>query len=1081
MLHISSNATTDVNIGPEDFNSYTGTMWNSETNPTSGVLPTISGVSSKFTPGFTPYSGITAGKAVDVDADYGTSVMIVEDYDVAATKATYAYWDFKDGTALPIPTGSVYMEFSMNVGKSSSGVYMDRSLRINGATSVYPVGMSANQTFSVFGSSTSVSWSPDTWYDMKIWYNLDTGAYRVQIYDGPTAIVDKSGLTDAVKNINRILFYYAAKATQNAGKQTTYYDNFKLQNIYKFTIDESASLDYFNFDEWDSSTGLPDTLGKGMWLKGLSGKGTHPVEQIRTDRGYSMKISSSVTDGTTNNNHTNPAVYFNYGSKIKTAVAFKTSFMFKDNNFVNVQLKMSNSVIAIQALSAASITTFDGIDTGMDVKLNTWYDLDCVFDVDTGYYTIYLTDGTQEYRGHGFSAEAIKAGEASYYRTWFRINGQWDNDYSKATSLVIDDFYYGAVSKVAAPLYVNYDFSDGEIPENFTTTGGSAAISNGELLVIGTTTAETVSSMKLPFKNTTFRYKTEINIADLLCDRVLFASTSNDSVEVVKLASDGKLYIGGTAAADISIGTYSAEIIFDQSKYTAAVTILKNGTVVGYGNVSLGTKAVTLIYLDWKIGEAANTKTSLDNVEFRGIYSFQLDNKNSTTGADKVIKLSDSVVAKFTNAVDKTSFTTNSVKVNGGEIVPLILFPDDNTVKFNFEKLPGEKYRVGFSNAKDLFGNTLTDYIEFSVASAENLYLSGIRFTKNGNPIEITESGTITASFDAAAYKDDVDILYMLGLYEGGRLINSNYSSFTVKSEIQPYSLDISIPNDDKHYILKAFIWDSNTFKPYSDAAVLKATNLPIVILKLDGIGVARRLTAFEPSFDYAVDNNVKMNFGLIVRDADSAAYPDDVERLKEMESNTLIEFWNHQYGSGNYGGYTTEEIYEDFENAKNTFEKTGMNVSTFNSIENYIGPEVVGALNAYNYKAVLSRASEDRLANMGYLDKDNTFTTLWKTFDVEKAASGTTQKGTSVSNVTVCRPVEELVDFWKFAKVDDWGYVVLQYHPVNWPDSDLTTSDGKVYSSDYMNDFIEYLSDDGVIFMHSTEYVDYASVLNSK
>ena len=54
-----------------------------------------------------------------------------------------------------------------------------------------------------------------------------------------------------------------------------------------------------------------------------------------------------------------------------------------------------------------------------------------------------------------------------------------------------------------------------------------------------------------------------------------------------------------------------------------------------------------------------------------------------------------------------------------------------------------------------------------------------------------------------------------------------------------------------------------------------------------------------------------------------------------------------------------------------------------------------------------------------------------------------------------------------------------IQYHPPNWPKSDLTTSDGKVCSSDYMYDFIEYLISENVIFMTANEYLDYASVLH--
>ncbi len=1043
-----SVSAADFSTG-SDFEDYKG-AWNGVDN-FGCVLPTFPNVAkTKCAPStLDAYSGITNGTAAD--GKYGNSLKIVQKPNEAATSNVYTMVHFDEEI-----TGSIYLEVSMYMEKSATGKYSGKAIRMNcDGGLIYPVEFSDAQKINVFGTGTGVTWSPDEWYDVKAWYNFDSGAYKIQITNDGNEVVDTFGIGTAGKKMNRFIFYMVHHCKHApliaAGEQVTYFDNFKLENTDKVIIDEMASLTHFTFDEWDDEAGLPATLGKGTWKKGLGGAGTHPVERIKTDRGYSAKICANETDdisrfsGAAKQDITNPALFMNFGTNITTAAALKLSFMFPDDNFTNIQIKMSNDIIAMQALSNASITAFDGRDTGMDVRLNTWYDLEIVLDYDTGYYTYYLTDGTFEYKDAGFSKETIALTETRIYRTWFRINDRMEGKYAESSAFIIDDFYYGPVSKLSAPLYGGPDLSEAE-----------------------------KLSLNLPFKNTKFRYKADLTLSDLNANRTLDATTASASSEVAKFGSDRKLYIGGTEAADIVTGTYSVEVIFDQANYTATVAVSKDGEEVATGTAALGTAKVVLETIDWLVDNEEST-IKVDNVEYRGIYAFALDNVNSSKGT---IKASESVVARFTNALDRSSFNASSVTVNDGEITPEISFIDDNTVKFDFAKAPGSAYTVKFTDVEDLFGNKVSDYIRVTMDEDGGIYLTDVEFTKNGNVIETTEPGTITVKVSAAAYGGDEDVNYTLALYESGRMVDCDFVSFTATKTLNEHSLEVTVPNDGKHYILKAYINNSETLEAYAEPAVLKATNKPVVILKLDGIGVGGRLKAFEPAYEYAVENGIKMNFGVIARDLDSTNTA-DVARLDEMENHEMIEFWNHQYGAGNMSQKTREEVFADFENAKLASEKAGVVYETFNSIENYIHSDIADALNAYNYKAVLSRASEDRLAYYGYLDADNTYKTLWRTFDVEKGVSGTLEDGTTAKNATVCMPVADLVSSWNKAKATEWAYVVLQYHPVNWPASDLTTSDGKVYSSDYMYDFIEYLEQEGVIFMTSTEYVDYASVIH--
>ena len=287
----------------------------------------------------------------------------------------------------------------------------------------------------------------------------------------------------------------------------------------------------------------------------------------------------------------------------------------------------------------------------------------------------------------------------------------------------------------------------------------------------------------------------------------------------------------------------------------------------------------------------------------------------------------------------------------------------------------------------------------------------------------------------------------------------------------------MSIPDDGKHYILKAYIWDSETFEPYAEAKVLKASTLPILIIKLDGVGVGERLTPFLPCIDYAIENDIKMALGVIAIDLDSSSK--DVQTLKEMDDHEMFEFWSHQYNANKMNDWTQEEIMADFEKVKLASEKSGVNcVEVFEATEDFSSPEIVNALNAYDYKVCINRRNESWIAHNNYFDEDNTFRMIWRTIETQTTVSGTNPDGKRVSG-SLPMQLSSVISSWENVKFKGWEYLNIQYHPKNWATTDITTDEGVVYSNKDMYRFLDYLKEEGVIFMTPLEYVAYSSVLH--
>lgn len=1096
-----------------DFEDYNGT-WN---YGTTGNYPPISGgtLDTYAYYAFSENYGITSATAKD--AKYGTSLKVYQAY----VEGSGVYCGAKFAPNVK-PENSVYIGLSANVESTANNTYITRSLRVQGDTYgiILPFHFDQNYMY-LFGTAVTNAdgnyrYLKDKWYDFKIWLNMNTGNYTVEVWLDGVKLDSKTGNDTALKSftyINRLEFFHNVPCNHNDIKtdaQVTYFDNFEMKTIYNFEIDETTSashavMDFEGYTNTDTLGVYPSGAGKGSWWAGYQGAGYHGLFAAESSRGTSARIDvpaitknadgTYTIDGYSGTLDRLKAVYtaarydLHPSYYIKDAIYFKTSVLFEDTNFNNFTIQFNNHGHSPFMVTPGGIVrTFNDTDTGLTFAEDVWYDIECTLDVDTRYYTVRITDGTNTYEGAGFSTNTVD-GPISRINYLFYNN---DTTMANRSSMLLDDVQIGSVAKLKAPVSGNFDFEDDIVPVSFTTTGGTAAITDGAYVISGAESADTVSSMSLPFRNTTFAYSADIDLDDLSANRTFKATTATASYDILTLGADGSLKIGNETVEDVTVkeGTYSVDIVFNQALYTADVTVSDADGIVATDSVTMGTAAVCITNVSWNIS-AAKTVTSLDNVSYNTIFSFEINKDLSVTGEDAIVEALDDVIVSFTNPVDRNTFTNDTVTVNSGNVfVEDIQFIDNFTAKIVFAKDQGTHYYVRFTGVADLYGNTLTDYVEFDTIR-QDLVMSAVGFTRGSESLSLSSPGEVVASFNAKANNGtSFDMLYSLAMYEGGRLVNEVHDVFTVGETMEPHTLNITIPNDNKYYVLKAFVLDANTLEAYVEPAILKPTSdLPVVILKFDDLNLSTAsVDKFVEVEEWATENNIKMGFGVMGYSVPGAT--DKVKQsVQHMNENPLIELWNHGYAWQTiFATATYEEAMADFESADAAAEALGIRYTAFNPPSNAFSENLRLTLNDNpQYSTVMLMYDKNYLTSQGFIADDNNFNVLCNRLQAEIVIHDENGNSHSVIN-----RLDNLKQDWQTAKDNGYEYVVIQSHPgVAWgvaegraayahnnqpnPNAPLLTYGG---AGNTMYDFILWLKSQGAVFMTPSEYTAYSSAL---
>ncbi len=965
MLCIPVSAKTTVDFS-SDFNDYAGT-WNGTTVTESAVLPSISGGAVANYNTIKSYNGITSG--APSDSPYGTSVKIHQKYSAADTSKNYGGYKYTLSGGNSVDD-SVYFESSVYTEPNADKLYIAKSIEFRNygtgrpGTSIRPVLFNGSY-IQTYGETTSVPYEGGKWLDFKIWTNLSTGDFKTQIWSESVMLDEVTGTTDVSSlgaSMTQIIYMHRVYSSYtnnwkfdsegNPYDQITYIDNFKLQEVYGFENPEPDKLASFDFNDYTNTTDIKSGPANGVWGTwkwGYSNSKTHGIFAEKTDRGTSLKFENPVYEGETdatgapidttlpNGNLTlnqlkYPAVYYDLNDTYKVtegAAYLKTSVMLGDMNFYFVSVVMGGVNVFQVApkltneYSDGDIQIFnnnDAIDTGMNLKLNNWYDIEATLDISMGYIEISIDDGKEKYEFCGYVPESIYAPGTEINRLqYISWNRTPFHDWSKPTSMLIDDVKFGGI---------------------------------------------------------------------------------------------GEIYVPDDTEKD-----------------------------------------------------------------------FLIDKRRTTTGFDKVINMTDDVVVSFTNEIDKATFnaSVNGTALSEDEIV----FVDERTVRLNFPKTQNKSYKVDMTDIEDIYGNTLTDYIVFNT-EAQDMYISEIRYTRDGKVQEKTTPGTITVSFDGAEYDGSgTEIYFVAGVFRGGRMISAANDIFAMAATETEYSLDVTIPDDTNHYVIKTLIWNATTLEPLVDMSMLTATQegIPVALVKLDVLEPTEELfTMYEDIKVFLEEEEIKAAVGFVSRRLDSDFTDEELvdvgARVRAYYDSDYIEMWDHQYSPAiTCDTATYEEQLSNLNNATAAMNKIGMEFRVWGPTNNACNEYTSAALNSSpNYELVIIRKTMKELDAVGMLDEDNNFNVLYEWIPVE---TGVTD-AESGKVYTVPRHIEDIQTEWENIIMERMPYVLLQWHP-NTNGTVITDSDGVVWGGEgnTMLDGIKWFKEQDATFMTPLEYIEYLKNFN--
>lgn len=538
---------------------------------------------------------------------------------------------------------------------------------------------------------------------------------------------------------------------------------------------------------------------------------------------------------------------------------------------------------------------------------------------------------------------------------------------------------------------------------------------------------------------------------------------------------------------------YDVKIQFATDDLTAYIEVYSEGNLIGksvvsqtdstknaYKNVK-GTSVTNLsfgLYLWDTINANAGDVSSIifDDIAFGktediyitsdGYATFDIAYSSPITGTK--VPAGNDVKVTFNNTIDKASFTSSTITVNGTAVsAEQISFGEDNhsVILSDVALDAGKHYHVAFSAVADTSGNTLTDYIEFDTKLPDYV-LGDVKFSKGSGADEyvyaVTEPGVVNASFKALTNNGyTLDMLYYLALYKdganGSELVSIVSDDLEISGAEDTYSLSVTVPSDGAAYTVKAFRWNTKNIKPLCETAELRDINNqkePIAIIKLDDMR-ATNIADFEKWQQYAEENNIHLNMGVL---CDSFDTEDELKKLAAIDASPNVEVWLHGYDHGN----SPSEFYESKENQTATFadclkvaSDAGITFKSFNPPYNELDTNTADLLEANGFKAVMVMASPETFESNKKFMFGREFVTLYNLNKLETGA------GTVSSLETFINEYENLAASGK-------NYIVYQGHPAQWDAA----------NEDKFIEIVEYLKSIGTAFI---EPADYARIMAQK
>ena len=980
------------------------------------------------------------------DTRYGKSLGV---YHTATAISTNPYVQVSytpGGNTATKVYGTVHLTSSLYVTEAAQ--YIQRALLLRSSESSgwrkYPIlfDYGTGRSIKIFGEASGKQYSPNKWYDFDVIYNINTMEYHVKIWEDNTLIIDKMGIDGGQQYgyCDLVVLYHTPIKTEY-GTQYGYWDNFVFESTNEFNIPTtgtSASKEVFDFENFEkqvngvTNVGIPASP-RGTWKLGYQGSTALEILKTVTDEktddmevapnlGKSVAFGNFI-DYETEEEHieSNPDDYkypqfrfdFNSGTWAnKFRVAFSVKLV--QNNGLKLFVKGCN----ILTIDNTLFYIFGVRDKTFEFNTTDWFDVNILIDGATGYYSVDIKNRTSpskaSFHTEAFNSQIVTAWQDTGNRIYFQ-----ENTGAKVKYIYLDNIYWG-------------EASDSDFPET---------VSIPDATAVATAEAEAAATTYFPFVDT--------GAGKFVTANLTFAGTAPT------------FNLGGEAI-DISAlqpGTYPVTLKLLNAE-TDTVTLTIDGTDYPVALTALPSSLV----LTAPAGEG--NSASFTDVTYKTMDTFRITNNVSAElfdpDDDVVINFSTKLVNPSADSI-KVYKPTGTISASNEITEKTVTFaPDGKSVSIAFDKAYDTHYHITLDGLTDEFGSTLSDIAEFDT-QLPDLVMSDIRFFRgtgeNEEALSLLTPGEVKASMNAIANNGtDFGLFFALALYCDDELIVTDVENVDVTSEKSEPILSVTVPNDGKEYVVKAFAWRADNAKPMFKSRVLRgATEEPIAIIKLDDFGKTSDLAIWNEVANWAKDQDVKMSYGLMGYAINQEDYgKSHAAAVAKLANNPMIEVWSHGYNwqTGYFTSDDAEVQASEFAESNRVAGEAGFEMNAFNPPSNGMNDTTVKVLNEQfpNYTTVmLMRDSEPTFSYA-----DNKLTFLWRNIKTESVSTSNTDE------------VENLKTRWNSQKEAGADYVVLQLHPGGWS--------GNRASQERFYEFILWLKNQGVVFMHPSEYTEYVN-----
>ena len=1004
-------AKQDYDTGVIDFEDYTGT-WNATSNPTDITLPTHSSATFAKSGNTVPNAsnGVTNG-APDGSTVNGNSLKVYYQYN-SALSSNYSGFQFYLNDALE---NTFRVKFSLYYKQSLGGEYVYFKDDTNNSRAVY---ITSGRKVRFFwndyvedGSGNDITLELDKWYDFDILYNTNNNGFRAVISDNNGVISDTTAVNAESTALSKLTrIDFRSYATLGHS------GNNKNTGVAEYYVDNLCVSSYWKYENSSNNATTSNDVDSFDFTN----------TSLTNSK---LNITGNIGELTTNVNVNTVSDAFKGNSLDFTATTSSNAFLYDITNPVarsfsySIDFRLNDfnfKDIRIQHMYAPSNARLPGGDA-----------------------TFQVTSA----KGVNMLGQRVKVNGGTTGANYEISSGKWYTfaiDYNINTGIAI-------VKLIDGDTVYSYT-------RDCSATSKGIALSRVKAYCSGFNTGATSSS--IVFDNVKFGYSEEEEYPSFD-----LAAGSSASYEV---PFENKRYF---VSADI--------VTKDDAQTTVGIVSGETETTLATVGGNAGSYSVSELIEDTAstaVKFAAGGAVTINNLKIQAVSDFELIESKSTTGSSISLNDGDTVTAKFTNKINKNTFTASTVTMPYIASAPVMTlsFPDDYTVKIDFARELGTHYHIAFTGVEDIYGNTLTDYIEFNTYMPD-LYMSDISFTRDGKNLSLTSPGKIEASFTANANNGkSFGVKYFLGLYLNGELTQIDSDTFTVSEETKTYTLDVTVPSDGKYYVAKAFIWNNNLV-PYRETSVLKATSdQPIAIVKLDDLR-DNHIDKFVDITSWAEEKDIKVSYGVIAHKTFvDASYRDKtIAKAVAMYNNPNVELWYHGYNISFEYDEAKEAQSEDFKLGIDVAAEHGITFTSFCPPQSKYTADTMDLLDN-TYKNFTNIMIKDKPLSVAGIDGNYNITVLTDAIDVEENRD----VDGDGDNETIVRSTQNLINDWNTAKSAGKDYILLQSHPGSaW----IHTVNGEADTTGETNfkAFIDYLIGEGVVFMTPSEYTEYSKNLN--